>query len=58
MHWLKTDMKKISPYNKLKTNFPSNKPKKLTRILKRSSLIQQNLKKKTKKTTPPAKKKC
>ena len=53
MHRLRTNTKKILPYNKLKTNFLWNKHKKLTRILKRSSPVQQNLKKKT--ISPPKK---
>ena len=44
MHRLKIDTTKILPNNKLKTNFLSDKSKKLTWILKGSSPIQQNLK--------------
>ena len=42
MHRLKMDTTKILTNSKLKTNFLSNKPKKLTWILEGSSPIQQN----------------
>ena len=44
MYRLKTDTTKILPNNKFETNFPPDKFKKLTWILKRSSPVQQNLK--------------
>ena len=55
MHQLKTDMKKILPYNKLKTNFLSNNPKKTYSDTWRKFTYTAKFKKKTKKTTSPQK---